>query len=200
METRIGRLGNNKELYIRYATALIDGIEKVIASFDIIRDVAKKMDGKVMNVRFENAIKELTDANKSGVYYRVYKKSYSFSGNDREMVLYLDVRSVQDTDCTCVYFDKDISNYISYSVERDMLNEGRISYEKIDTRLNKLEKSYREQIELWRDGINNYDNYKKMLNDALVDFGEKMSKINYLFKPHEIHSYDWESAHEKSLK
>ena len=84
---------------------------------------------------------------------------------------------------------------ISYNVERDFLNEeGRLVYEKLDNLFSKLEEGYRKEIERWTDAKINYDSYKRMLYEALADFGEKMKNINSLFKPYEVRSYDWESA------
>lgn len=194
METRIGMLGDDKELFTKYAQALIDGISKVIKSFEIIRDVSKKMDGMVLNVRFPSAIKRLTVQNKSGVSYSISLKGYK-----REMCFSLEKGYIQNKG-TSIYFDKDIANYISFDVERDLLSDGRISYDKIDSTLTRLEKSYREKIEKWRDGVENFDKYKNVLCRAIADFGEKMENINGLFKPLEISSYDWERARKEMEK
>ena len=196
MESRVSKMRGNKEFFEMYADCLCNAYKDLINSFSIVREVAKKFDGKILNARFEKALREHTDSQKSGVWFSIYKKSYS---NEREMVFYVDKRYFT-IESGCVYIDSDLGKMISYNVERDFLNEGRLSYEKLDLLLNQLEERFLKEIERWTDAKENYDSYKKMLSEALADFGEKMKTINSLFKPYEIRSYDWESEYKKSMK
>lgn len=191
MESRVSKMRGNKEFFAMYADCLVQAHNDLINSFAIVRDVAKKFDGKILNARFENALREQTDSQKAGVRFSINWRSYA---NGREMVFYVDKRYFT-IESGCVYIDSDLGKMISYNVERDFLNEeGRLVYERLDNLLTSLELKHKEEIERWSDAKNNYDEYKRKLHEALCDFGEKIKDINSLFKPYEIRSYDWENA------
>ena len=79
----------NKDFFAMYADCLCNAYNDLINSFAIVREVARKFDGKILNARFEKALREQTDSQKAGVRFSIYKKSYS---NEREMEFYVDKR------------------------------------------------------------------------------------------------------------
>lgn len=181
----------NKEGFITYASNIINGYNVIVKVHNIIKSVAEKMNGKVLNKRFQTEIEnELKNA---CVPASVYITDDSWDKH-KGLKIYLDRRDCQINGST-IYFDNEMGYYWFYNITKDFADEnGRIVSDKVFCECDKLIEGASQSISEWQDAIDNYDKYNAQLKEAVKTLGNALKGINYRFKPNKIDSYDWESA------
>ena len=113
----------NKEGFITYASNIINGYNVIVKVHNIIKSVAEKMNGKVLNKRFQTEIEnELKNA---CVPASVYITDDRWDKH-KELKIYLDKRDCQINGST-IYFDKEMG----YFCLSELKSVGAICDEKI---------------------------------------------------------------------
>lgn len=187
MNTTAKRIGS-KENFIQYANAIVEGYETIIKTYECIKAVGYGMCGKVFNKRFFTELETCLG-------YDQVKTRVSASDNYhigyKTLFIYLENRSVNIAG-SWEYFDRDMYYTTIHNIDNAWLDAGRINPEKIRVSCDEMIEMCKKQIAKWSDAAENYDAYCTKLADALKQLGENMKGINSLFKPSEIHSFDWE--------
>jgi len=173
------------------ANAIITAYNEVILTYRVIQKVGKKMDGKVLNARFSNAIND--ELKSKDMPTSVYM-SDPYNMGHKELKIYTSNRDVKIGE-NWVYFDKDLHGLMIYNCNNFLNGENRIISEKLDQECETEISLCKQQQEKWGDARDNYDKYTEQVNNAIKQLGEAMKGLNGFFRPSQISSYDWENAY-----
>lgn len=165
-----------KEDFTVHANAIVGGYNDLKKVWAVVSEVAKEMNGKVINKRFTDAI----NAKCEGVG-RVYIDEY------KKLLVYITNRCYNNGSY-CVYFDDKLSYRYSFGVDFS----GRVDADLICGMVSANIKNINDKISTWKDAAKNWDKYEAKVRKALEAFNKAMVGVNPLFKPYELHSFQWE--------
>ena len=176
----------NKEDSRRLVLLEVENYKKALELYDSIIEVVEKYNGKVLNKRFETALKKVND------YIRV-----DMSGRTLYIQLYLEDRSVKSfNNDFWIYINKTYINLngytprLAYSWENDLDgklcadHENRLIASVLIKSLNEEKEHIKNKIILLENEVNKADEYKQQLEDLKA----QMEKITRNI-PYEIRDY-----------
>lgn len=188
MDRRVKHI-DNKNFFIEYGKCIIGGYHDLMATYEVIKKTSFTMSGKVFNKRFTTEIEKHLEEEK--VPTSVYL-SDEFNLGYKTLKIYLKNRSKQICG-SWEYFDNEVYCCTIHNCEKEFVdNNGRVIGEKVVELCDKMIKECKKHIEEWQDAIDNYDENRNTLANALKEFGEVVKGLNPLFKPYNVFSFDWE--------
>ena len=167
--------GRTKEEVIARAHAIIGGYKDLTAIWEAIRDVAKQMDGKVLNKRFADKV----NAQIAGIGSISLQKDF---WGKYEISLYINNRWVKGVG----YFDGELYCTKFYDFHNRCLTDGRIDADKVEAEVIGYIDQITEYSERWRDAAEHYDAYDEALSRAKLAFSQALGRLNKLFIPSKI--------------
>lgn len=181
----------NKEGFITYAKNIINAYGIIVSVHNVIKEVAEKMNGKVLNKRFQTEIENELKARNIGA--SVYISNDNWDGY-KSLKIYLSRRDCQINGDT-IYFDREMNYYWFYNITNDFTNEEcRISAEKVTAECDMMIEGANKSSDVWQDAVDNYDKYDKQVKEAVKALGMALDGVNRHFRPNKIDFYDWEKA------
>ena len=190
MDTKASKYTN--ETFALYAKALIGGFNTLIATYKIIADVGKKLNGKVFNRRFETLIEKQCEDAKIGVFVSLDDQDNAGDKFKKLMIL-LQNPTIKSGDIWISFADDLVYYNFIYNCNACFVNnDGKVIGQRVvETCEEKIAKC-KEQINIWQDAADNYNKYNNQINDAVKQFGKAVKEINPLFKPGLLSHFDWE--------
>lgn len=173
---------SKKAAFIKHNEAIIKGYGEVLIIWDCVLYAAKEMNGKVFNKRFTEAVNE-----KAERYGRVFVSDPY--GLGKEIAAFINSRCYTINGIS-TYIDKNLY-YTDFKLS-EILTDGRIDAKKAENVLLSISEKIMKRVAIIKDAVKNYDKHVKRRAKALAALAKEFEQLNELFKPNELHTYDWE--------
>lgn len=185
----------DKKAFGEYGKAIIDGYLDIVEVLNIVKGVAQKMNGKVLNKRFITEIETQLASHPFAKARLSMDDQYNLGY--RDINIYLEHRSIS-INGSWVYFDSQIYCRNIHNVEKSFCNEeGRLDCAKVEACCDDYINQCKKYMTKWQDAIDNYDTYTAQLKNAVIALGKALNGLNDYFMPSDISKYDWEHAKDK---
>ena len=149
---------------------------------DKVIEVAKKFDGKVLNVRFEKAMEEAT---KQSVHYSSNYIMENYYENFR-ISWFCDDRSVPDMNgCSCSYINTnsfELCNGYNYTEETSPIINKRIVAANLIPELQKQKEYFLTEADTIENGITKVDEWKERASELVEQINKLHDEIPYEIK------------------
>lgn len=188
-----------KDDFVAISNAQIVEYEAFYRHLDVIAGVAKRMNGKVFNVRFKNAIDSACEVMKEGnrigmPRFRIHferSDMYKYVNGERIdymrfwVTFYMQNRWVPlKTDrngvTTGEYIDSGM--HLAFFIDEAIV-DGRINADSVLSAVERKKEYVEDQILLLKDAVKRFDHYKKAVETLGELIGVRTSKINPLLRP-----------------
>ena len=174
-----------KARFIAHHEAIINGYNEVLGIWGTVLDVASEMNGKIYNKRFNEIVNDKAAAK----FGRVFVSDPYNLG--KEISVFINSRCYQDNgSCGWNYIDKELY-YTNIKLET-ILEGGRISAVKAKEVITSHIGRINERLCIHKDAVKNYDKNVTKRAKALIGLANAFGGLNELFRPREVHDYDWE--------
>ena len=185
MNTNI--INTKKVEFVERAKAIIKGYDELKEIWQAVILTAEKMNGKVFNKRFGDAVNLITEKKCGRVSF-----SDPYNMGYKGMSVFINSRSYKASGGCWDYIDGSLYASRLHNAEKDLLTDGRIDAAKVKECANNMLSIIASERAKYVDGIKNYDRDQKRKQKALKDLAEAFAKINPLFVPSQLSKYDWE--------
>lgn len=194
-----------KDEFVAISNAQIVEYEAFLRHLDVIADVAKRMNGKVFNVRFKNAIDSacevINEGNRTGVpRFRIHfepSNTYKYVNGERIdymrlwVTFYMQNRWVPlKTDRNGVttggYIDSGMN--LGFFIDEAIVDE-RINADNVLSAVERKKEYVQDQILILKDAVKRFDHYKKAVETLEELIGVRASKINPLLRPKDLYTF-----------
>lgn len=194
-----------KDDFVAISNAQIVEYEAFYRHLDVIADVAKRMNGKVFNVRFKNAIDSacevIKEGNRTGMprFHVHFETSnmYKYANGERIdymrlwATFYMQNRWVPlKTDVNGVttggYIDSGMN--LGFFIDEAIV-EGRINADNVLSAVERKKEYVQDQILILKDAVKRFDHYKKAVETLEELIGVRASKINPLLRPKDLYTF-----------
>lgn len=194
-----------KDDFVAISNAQIVEYGAFLRHLGVIADVAKRMNGKVFNVRFKNAIDSacevMKEGNRTGMpRFRIHfdpSNMYKYVNGERFdymrlwVTFYMQNRWVPlKTDDNGVttggYIDSNMN--LAFFIDEAIIN-GRINADSVLSAVERKKEYVEDQILLLKDAVKRFDHYKKAIETLEELIGVRASKINPLLRPKDLYTF-----------
>lgn len=194
-----------KDDFVAISNAQIVEYEAFLRHLDVIADVAKRMNGKVFNVRFKNAIDSacevVEEGNRTGMpRFRIHfepSNMYKYVNGERIdymrlwATFYMQNRWVPlKTDrngvTTGAYIDSGMN--LGFFIDEAIV-DGRINADNVLSAVERKKEYVEDQILILKDAVKRFDHYKKAVETLEELIGVRASKINPLLRPKDLYTF-----------
>ena len=194
-----------KDDFVAISNAQIVEYGAFLRHLDVIADVAKRMNGRVFNVRFKNAIDSacevMKEGNRAGMpRFRINfdpSNTYKYVNGERfdyvrlYVTFYMQNRWVPlKTDrngfTTGKYIDSNMN--LSFYIVEAVVN-GRINADIVLSAVERKKEYVKDQILILKDAVKRFDHYKKAVETLEELIGVRASKINPLLRPKDLYTF-----------
>lgn len=194
-----------KDDFVAISNAQIVEYEAFLRHLDVIADVAKRMNGKVFNVRFKNAINSACEVMKEGnrigmPRFRIYfepSNMYKYVNGERFdykllwATFYMQNRWVPlKTDDNGVttggYIDSGMN--LGFFIDEAIV-DGRINADSVLSAVERKKEYVEDQILILKDAVKRFDHYKKAVETLEELIGVRAPKINPLLRPRDLYAF-----------
>lgn len=194
-----------KDDFVAMSNAQIVEYEAFYRHLDVIANVAKRMNGKVFNVRFKNAIDSACEVMKEGNVaglprFRVHfdpSNMYKYVNGERFDYIRLWVKFYMQNRWVPLRTDKNgvtTGGYIDSGMNLaffidEAIVDGRINADAVLSAVESKKGYVQDQILILKDAVKRFDHYKKVVETLEELIGVRASKINPRLRPSDLYGF-----------
>lgn len=194
-----------KDDFVAISNAQIVEYEAFLRHLDVIADVAKRMNGKVFNVRFKNAIDSTCEVVKEGTRagmprFRIHfdpSNMYKYVNGERSDYVrlwvsfyvqnrWVPLRTDDNGVTTGRYIDSGM--YLGFCIDEAIVG-GRIHADSVLSAVERKKEYVGDQILILKDAVKRFDHYKKAVETLEELIGVRASKINPRLRPENLYTF-----------